>query len=617
MAPDGSEKRFAGAAGCGDDERETTRTGGPDDCCATEAKEARPNEGGPPEGRRPRRRSRKERAEIERLEAEIVGAASVIAAATHRFLRALRVFDERAGWEDYGRTCTADWLSWRTGMSMGMAREKVRVARALARVPMIDEALRDARISYSKARALTRVATPENQEALLAIAARSTAHELERACRRFRSVALDAIERRPPRVRTEERRVRFCYMDDGFVHIVVRAPPEEAAEVRAVLDAVCRMARGAARAARREMAKDADVPRAAEAGPAEPAAHYARAAAVERSTFNRVDALLEICRSYRESPRLAPGRLPRCEVFVEVGKETLAGTSDAPALLADGSALTPETAQRLACDAAVVAVRRDEAGRPLDVGRRSRAIPAAIDRALRLRDRWCRFPGCANTSSLDAHHLVHWARGGPTALHNLVRVCGHHHWCLHEGGFTAAEEDGRIVFRDPRGKVIENAPPLAPDGLPTVELQRWLQEHGPAPGRSLPIPIDGPVDWDGFLVGMIGVTYGDDPFAAGRRLPDEEGFPPPGPARGDRRDVSAETQGGGVVREAEAAYGTRRREAILRRREGAAYSRRRSAGAAWRRRVAYTRRSSRRRRRRMFDRCRATMIAAIAPMIQA
>ena len=236
---------------------------------------------------------------------------------------------------------------------------------------------------------------------------------------------------------------------------------------------------------------------------------------------------MSVARSFAASPVFRGSGSPRCEIYVEVKREALEGRSDEPALLADGYALPPETAQRLSCDNAVVEVERDQEGTVLDIGRRSRSIPSAISRALRMRDKTCRFPGCVNAIGLDAHHVVHWAAGGPTSVENLNRLCVHHHWCLHEGGFSVELEEGRPVFRNPRGLVIDEAPPLLPGGTPGRELRAWLEAHGPAPGHALPIPIaDGRADWGSFLDAMVARTYGADPAAAGPRMPSVDGFAP-------------------------------------------------------------------------------------------
>ena len=104
---------------------------------------------------------------VEELGQEIASLSAHLDAATHRLLQCIRRFDEACGWHEQGAISCAHWLAWRVGWDPATAREKVRVARALGRLPAIDEALRSARLSYAKVRALTRVATPENEAKLL------------------------------------------------------------------------------------------------------------------------------------------------------------------------------------------------------------------------------------------------------------------------------------------------------------------------------------------------------------------------------------------------------------------------------------------------------------------
>jgi predicted restriction endonuclease len=99
---------------------------------------------------------------------------------------------------------------------------------------------------------------------------------------------------------------------------------------------------------------------------------------------------------------------------------------------------------------------------PLDVGRRTPVVSAAMRRAVIVRDRVCRFPGCDRPHTwCDAHHVVHWADGGPTAVPNLLLLCRRHHRMVHRrGGFTLELFEGRPVFRRPDGSVLEDrAPP--------------------------------------------------------------------------------------------------------------------------------------------------------------
>ncbi len=92
----------------------------------------------------------------------------------------------------------------------------------------------------------------------------------------------------------------------------------------------------------------------------------------------------------------------------------------------------------------------DEQGAVLDIGRRTRAIPTAIRRALWIRDQGCRFPGCSNKRFVHGHHLEHWLHGGRTSLDNLVMLCSFHHRLIHEGGYSIRlAADGEVQVQAP------------------------------------------------------------------------------------------------------------------------------------------------------------------------
>lgn len=101
----------------------------------------------------------------------------------------------------------------------------------------------------------------------------------------------------------------------------------------------------------------------------------------------------------------------------------------------------------------------DSAGNVLNVGRKTRTIPPAIRRALKLRDRGCRFPGCCESRFVDAHHIQHWCDGGATSLDNLLLLCRHHHRLLHQNIFSieVVAKDAEFVFINSHGKKIEQA----------------------------------------------------------------------------------------------------------------------------------------------------------------
>jgi hypothetical protein len=159
------------------------------------------------------------------------------------------------------------------------------------------------------------------------------------------------------------------------------------------------------------------------------------------------------------------------EVMIHVDAGSLEG--EVAGTTADGELLSAETCRRLLCDAGVVPVLEVD-GVVLDVGRKTRTVPAAIRRAVALRDGGCQFPGCDN-QIVDAHHVVHWADGGETCRDNLVSLCRGHHTFVHEGGASVRFVDGDLVFCDLRGDRIEAVPPRPPaKPLAVDHIDPWL-----------------------------------------------------------------------------------------------------------------------------------------------
>ena len=369
------------------------------------------------------------RDEAEALGERIAEHAAHLDAATHRLLADLRAFDRAGGWYAQGARSCGEWLAWRVGWSQTTAREHVRVAQRLGALPQIDEALRRGELSYCKARAITRVATPANEALLLEDARHATGSQLERICRRYAAVL--RAERPTPEDDAARRQVSRRDLDDGMVRIEAVLHPEEAV---VVWEALTRVARE-------------------------------RAARAPGTRCCRVDALVELAEGILRGDR--PERSP-VEVVVTVAAEALAGNGDgddaaALATAADGTCLSIDAARRLACDAGIVALHEDATGTALSVGRRTRAIPAALKRALLHRDQTCRFPGCGNRVYLEGHHLEHWANGGETSLANLVSTCSFHHRFVHEYGYRVELDAAQQPqFFDPRGRRVVEIPARPP-----------------------------------------------------------------------------------------------------------------------------------------------------------
>lgn len=399
----------------------------------------------------------------------IASLAAGLHAATYQLLVLLREFDARSGWNNGFLSC-AHWLHWRTGIDLGASREKVRVARALQALPRISWAMERGQLSYAKVRALTRVATPENEAALLDVALAGTAAQVERLVRAWRRVDRTS-DARIDEVRHLNRSLSMWVDDDGMVVVRGRLTPEAGAVVMRAVDA----------AADRLFREGCDVPAAQtlsdEVTPAQ----------------RRADALALVAEAALSADLDRGSAADRYQVVVHV--DAAAGTRIDPATAVveldhDAQHVSAETSRRVSCDAAIVRMTHGTDGSVLDVGRQTRTIPPAIRRALAARDRACRFPGCTSRRC-DAHHIDHWADGGATRLGNLVLLCRHHHRAVHEGGFrVAAGEGGMLTFWRPDGTRIPHVAPA----IDTVDLVDLHSMPPPPTWDGTPLDVAWAID---------------------------------------------------------------------------------------------------------------------------
>jgi Domain of unknown function (DUF222)/HNH endonuclease len=134
------------------------------------------------------------------------------------------------------------------------------------------------------------------------------------------------------------------------------------------------------------------------------------------------DALVELAAHRLDNGSIPQQASQRTHVQVTTTLETLAALAGAPGAETEFDGLLPDTpVQRLACDSTVTRVLLDAESAVIDVGRSRRVVPGATRRALNVRDRGCRWPGCGRPESWTAaHHIVHWVHGGRTDMDNLV-----------------------------------------------------------------------------------------------------------------------------------------------------------------------------------------------------
>jgi hypothetical protein len=378
------------------------------------------------------------------LRAQITELAGHLNAAQHRWLSLIAEFDRREGWSDGATQSCAHWLNWQCGIALGAAREKVRVAHALKKLPQISAAMARGELSYSKARALTRVACAQTQTYFLDIALHGTAAHVEKLVRQYRR-AREAEELSREARQQATRQLTYFYDEDGSMILKGRLPAEIGALVVKALDA----------AVNDPAVKEVS----AETPGAPPTWGLILKASDERPSWGarRADALGRIAESFLQhgAEALSPGH--RQQIVVHVDAETLRDGVAGRCELEHGPSLAAETVRRLACDASIVTVLENERGEPLNVGRKTRTLPPALRRALNARDRGCRFPGCANTRYVDGHHIQHWAHGGETKLSNLVQLCRFHHRQVHEGRVKIQTlDDGALRFLSPDGRSFDS-----------------------------------------------------------------------------------------------------------------------------------------------------------------
>jgi 5-methylcytosine-specific restriction endonuclease McrA len=340
----------------------------------------------------------------EHLEARICELAGHLTAATCQFLLLIADFDARQGWATWEMPSCAAWLSWKCQIASGTAREHVRVARALGAFPLIRAEFAAGRLSYAKARALTRIATPGTEADLAEMATPMTANQLERFAQAHRRVTraedADVRSRRTLTWRTED--------DKAFAFTGYLPPAAGAVVLQAIRAAL---------------------------GDLEHPHHDEDADGVSAETPMPPPATAP------DPPVWHPAYSRRCH-------------------LDDGPAISPAALRLIGCNATISTMIHDTDGNVLNVGRRSRKPPAALRRAVRERDgSRCQYPGCESRRT-DAHHIQYWSNGGETSYRNLCSLCSRHHKLVHDTGILIAAAKSGFAFYTPQGSLIPASPPL-------------------------------------------------------------------------------------------------------------------------------------------------------------
>ena len=314
----------------------------------------------------------------------IADLAAGINAAEGKMMTLLADFDRRGGWKDGFSSC-ADWLAWRTGTKIGPARERVRAARALENLPQTAAALQAGRLSYAKVRAITRVATPESEGALLEFARAGSAARLEQMVRLWKQLSREG-ELTAEQARHRSRAFSVFVDGDGMYVVKGRLEPEVGAMLMRAVEAA------ADALYRRE--KDAEEKSAGEkVGEDSPKPKQRRADAVGLVAERALAAGFGEEASEEGAPGESGTRAERYQVIVHADAATLTEEGEPGRSDLDGIRVSAETSRRMACDAATVTMFHGEggsgasrsmpSGSVLSVGRKTRTIPPHYSRSAR------------------------------------------------------------------------------------------------------------------------------------------------------------------------------------------------------------------------------------------
>ena len=341
-------------------------------------------------------------------------------------------FDEIGGWCEGGIRSFAHWLSITTGFDPHTGKELLRVGKALRSLPLIAAAFAAGQLSYDKVRQITTVARPETDELMLGIGHGASGSQLARICRSLRRMR-EADAPRHDQEGLAKRGLWTHFDEDGMMRLVAKLPAEDGAVVMAAIESIT---------------GSRPVPDSSGDAVPDPAE--------DRWAARRVDALVAMSEHVLSGVAgglVVAGEARQVVLHVDVGVLT-GETPDGLCQLENGAPLSAAAARRIGCDAEIIPVIERE-GLPIDVGRKYRSAPQRLRRALEVRDRFCRFPGCSvPAQQTHAHHLEHWALGGPTTLDNMILLCGFHHRSYHDGGYRIVKVADGCRFETDDGHVI-------------------------------------------------------------------------------------------------------------------------------------------------------------------
>jgi len=331
-----------------------------------------------------------------------------------------------------GNITAASWISRSCSMSVTSAADRLCVGEQLESLPKVAAALKSGEIGYQSASVLCHLRDQLgdkrelfNEEEMLDFARRFSVFNLRLLCRYARHIADPDGFFKDAEENHLRRRLHISLMSDGMHAIDGILDPECGAAVKTALDSLAK-------------------PR----GPEDDRSHSQR----------MHDALAEVVHHAMDEGKLPRRNGVKPHVTVTTTLEGLKNEVGAPpADLELSLPISTRTLERIACDSTISRVLLADS-MVIDVGRATRVNSAPRGRALRVRDKGCRFPGCDRPVNWSTpHHIVAWSRGGPTSLANEVLLCYYHHRLVHEGGWQVIKAGREFRFLPPDRVVMRRA----------------------------------------------------------------------------------------------------------------------------------------------------------------
>ena len=331
-----------------------------------------------------------------------------------------------------GNITAASWIARTCGMSITSAADRICVGTQLESLPKVAAALGSGEISFQSASALCHLrdqlgdkADLFDEDEMLEYAREYSVFQLRKLCDVARHTADPDGFFNDAEENFTRRRLHISQMSDGLFRVDAVLDPVTGAALKTVVDVL-----------------------------AKPKGPEDERTAKQR----RADAVGELANHAMEQGTLPRRHCVKPQINVTMTLEGLKGALGVPPADLDLSLpISTRTAERLACDCTMSRVLLADS-MVIDVGRATRTVSAPTARALRVRDKGCRFPGCDRQVHWSSpHHLIYWSRGGPSKLSNLVLLCYYHHRLVHEGGWQVIRVGREFRFLPPERIVMRRA----------------------------------------------------------------------------------------------------------------------------------------------------------------